>query len=170
MYYKQKQSDGTFTYFESDLELDIEIATKLTQEEIKGYLLQKAKTDKLAQLDSFHASEEVKILTIKLSTGATTKIHVDQDTRYLLDEQIYLLNLRKKKGELDPKWTYQNGISLPLTLEMLEGIRLFIGNLVDKNFKTKLNHQKTIQNLNDIKSIENYDFKKDYLINQILPF
>ena len=63
-------------------------------EEIKIYLLQKAKDNKLAELNNFHASEAVKIFTIKLANGATTKISVDADTRYLLDEQISLLNLK----------------------------------------------------------------------------
>jgi len=53
MYFKQKQPNGTFTIFESDLNFDVDIATKLTDEEIKVYLLQKAKDEKLAKLEAF---------------------------------------------------------------------------------------------------------------------
>ena len=108
-------------------------------EEGKVYLLQDAKNQKLAKLNDFHASESVKVFTIKLANGAT-KISVDADTRYLLDEQISLLNYRKSEGEVDPKWLYQNGIEMPLNLMALIGIRKYIGALVDANFKAKKIH------------------------------
>jgi len=134
------------------------------------YLLQKAKNNKIAELNDFHASEAVKIFTIKLANAATTKISVDADTRYLLDEQISLLNLKKMQGEADPKWLYQNGIEMPLNLTALIGIRLYIGSLVDANFKAKKNHEKAIANLKTIEEIEKYDFKIGYRLNQILSF
>jgi hypothetical protein len=159
-------------------------------EEVKVYLLQKAKDKKLAELNNFHASESVKLFTIKLANGATTKISVDADTRYLLDEQISLLNLKKMQGEADPKWLYRNGIEMPLNLTTLIGIRLYIGSLVDANFKAKKIHEKAIEALkneaekkakevikdaeeilkNAIKEIEKYDFKIGYKLNQILSF
>jgi hypothetical protein len=139
-------------------------------EEGKIYLLQKAKNEKLAKLNDFHASEEVKIFTIKLANGATTKISVDADTRYLLDEQISLLNLKKLQGEADPKWLYQNGIDMPLNYDNLVKIRLYIGDLVDANFKAKKIHEKEIANLKTIEEIEKYDLKIGYRLNQILSF
>jgi len=143
---------------------------KLTQDEIKNYLFQKAKNEKLAELNNFHASEAVKIFTIKLANGASTKISVDADTRYLLDEQISLLNLKKLQGEADPKWLYQNGIDMPLNYDNLVKIRLYIGDLVDSNFKAKKIHEKAIANLKTIEEIEKYDFKIGYRLNQILSF
>jgi hypothetical protein len=139
-------------------------------EEAKIYLLQKTKDNKLAQLNNFHANEAVKIFTIKLANGASTKISVDADTRYLLDEQISLLNFKKMQGEADPKWLYQNGIDMPLNLTALIGIRLYIGALVDANFKAKKNHEKAIAVLKTIEEIEKYDLKIGYRLNQILSF
>jgi hypothetical protein len=139
-------------------------------EEGKNYLLQKAKDEKLAEFNNFHASEAVKIFTIKLANGASTKISVDADTRYLLDEQISLLNLKKMQGEADPKWLYQNGIDMPLNYDNLVKIRLYIGDLVDSNFKAKKIHEKAIAILKTIEEIEKYDFKIGYRLNQIFSF
>jgi hypothetical protein len=143
---------------------------ELSLEETKIYFLQKAKDEKLAKLNEFHASEAVKVFTIKLANGASTKISVDADTRYLLDEQISLLNFKKMQGEADPKWLYQNGIDMPLNLTILIGIRLYIGALVDANFKAKKIHEKAIANLKTIEEIEKYDLKIGYRLNQILSF
>jgi len=132
--------------------------------------LKEAKDKKLAELNDFHASESVKIFTIKLANGASTKISVDVETRYLLDEQISLLNFKKMQGEADPKWLYQNGIEMPLNLTALIGIRLYIGALVDANFKAKKIHGKAIAILKTIEEIEKYDFKIGYRLNQILLF
>jgi len=133
-------------------------------------ILKDAKIQKLAELNNFHASESVKIFTIKLANGASTKISVDADTRYLLDEQISLLNFKKIQGETDPKWLYQNGIDMPLNLTALVGIRLYIGALVDANFKAKKIHEKAIPILKTIDEIEKYDLKIGYRLNQILSF
>jgi len=132
--------------------------------------LKETKDKKLAELNNFHSSEAVKIFTIKLANGASTKISVDADTRYLLDEQISLLNFKKMQGEADPKWLYQNGIEMPLNLTALIGIRLYIGALVDANFKAKKIHEKAIENLKTIEEIEKYDLKIGYRLNQILSF
>jgi len=133
-------------------------------------ILKDAKIQKLAELNNFHASESVKIFTIKLANGASTKISVDADTRYLLDEQISLLNFKKIQGETDPKWLYQNGIDMPLNLTALVGIRLYIGALVDANFKAKKIHEKAIPILKTIDEIEKYDLKIGYRLNHILSF
>jgi len=143
---------------------------KLEPEFTPEEYLKRAKDNKLAELNNFHASEAVKIFTIKLANGATTKISVDADTRYLLDEQISLLNFKKMQGEADPKWLYQNGVEMALNLTALIGIRLYIGALVDANFKAKKIHEKAIANLKTIEEIEKYDLKIGYRLNQILSF
>lgn len=143
---------------------------KLEPEFTPEEYLKRVKDNKIAELNNFHASEAVKIFTIKLANGASTKINVDADTRYLLDEQISLLNFKKMQGEADPKWLYQNGIEMPLNLTTLVGIRLYIGALVDANFKAKKNHEKAIANLKTIEEIEKYDLKIGYRLNQILSF
>lgn len=169
-----KNKNGDIKEFNNISEIGIGFAAdwiNITDtEEGKVYLLQKAKDNKFAKLNEFHASEAVKIFTIKLANGATTKISVDADTRYLLDEQISLLNFKKMQGEADPKWLYQNGVEMALNLTALIGIRLYIGALVDANFKAKKIHEKAIANLKTIEEIEKYDLKIGYRLNQILSF
>lgn len=50
MLYKQKQTDGSFTYFESDLNFDVDVATRATKDEESKYNLDKAKAQKINQL------------------------------------------------------------------------------------------------------------------------
>ena len=57
MYFKQKKSNGEFAIFESDLNFDVDVATKLTDAEIKVYLLQKAKNEKIDELNSYYNSD-----------------------------------------------------------------------------------------------------------------
>lgn len=127
-----------------------------------------AKTQKITELNEFHASPEVKKLTIKAGT-LEAHIGLDSDSRYLIDEQISLLNYRVGKGEVNPSWTYQNGVSVPLNLNQLIGLRLYIGSLTDYNYKARREAEKTINNLKTIDEIKNFDFKKNYKINQIIP-
>jgi hypothetical protein len=66
MYFKQKK-DGSFTIFESDLNFDVDIATKLSDEEIKAYLLRKAKDEKLAKLETFILAKKTEPFTSHLA-------------------------------------------------------------------------------------------------------
>lgn len=50
MLFKQKQADGTFTFFESDLNFDVDVATRATKDEEINYNLDKAKAQKINQL------------------------------------------------------------------------------------------------------------------------
>ncbi len=50
MIYKQKQTDGSFTFFESDLNFDVDVATRATKDEEIKYNLDKAKAQKINQL------------------------------------------------------------------------------------------------------------------------
>ena len=50
MLYKQKQTDGSFTYFESDLNFDVDVATRATKDEEIKFNLDKAKAQKINQL------------------------------------------------------------------------------------------------------------------------
>lgn len=138
-------------------------------EEGKNYFLQKAKEAKIAELNSFHDSKEVKYLTIKLG-NLQTGIFVNQEYRYLIDEQRELLQIRKDAGETNPTWLYQNGITLPLDLKTLNQIRLYIGKLTDDNFRARANNIKSISNFKTIEELEKFDIKTGYRINQILTF
>ena len=130
--------------------------------------LSDAKAQKINELNSFHASPEVKKLTIKAGT-LEAHIGLDSDSRYLLDEQINLLKFRTDLKEVNPTWTYQNGVSVPLNLSQLIGLRLYIGSLTDYNYKARREAEKTINVLKTLDEIKNFDFKKNYKINQIIP-
>ena len=120
-------------------------------------------------MNEFHASPEVKQLTIKAAGTLEAHIGLDSDSRYLLDEQINLLKFRTDLKEVNPTWTYQNGVSVPLNLSQLIGLRLYIGNLTDYNYKARREAEKTINALKTLDEIKNFDFKKNYKINQTIP-
>ena len=60
-------------------------------------------------------------------------------------------------------------MKLPLNLSQLIGLRLYIGSLTDFNFKARREAEKTINVLKNVDEIKNFDFKKNYKINQIIP-
>lgn len=138
-------------------------------DEAKIYLLEKAKAQKINELNNFHDSKEVKYLTIKVG-NLQTGIFVNQEYRYLIDEQRELLAIRKDAGETNPTWLYQNGITLPLDLKTLNQIRLYIGKLTDDNFRARSNNIKTINAFKTIEELDKFDIKTGYRINQILTF
>lgn len=155
------------TFFESDIVFANYEATLANVEEQKEYYFKKAKENKLRSLKDFHESQEVKSLKIRFKNQETF-IGLDASYRYLMDEQIGNLKLKKDKGEINPTWTYENGISVVLDLALITNLRIFIADLIDYNFKINLKHQKLIDALTTIEEVENYNFKKDYKINQIL--
>lgn len=140
-----------------------------TEQEIITFLFEKAKQSKLTELNTFHDSKEVKYLIIKIG-NLQTGIFVNQEYRYLIDEQRELLAIRKEAGEANPTWLYQNGITLPLDLKTLNQIRLYIGKLTDDNFRAKANNIQAINNFKTIKELEKFDIKTNYRFNQILTF
>ena len=133
------------------------------------FALNLAKAQKINELSNFHDSKEVKYLTIKVN-NLQTGIFVNQEYRYLIDEQRELLAIRKDAGEANPTWLYQNGITLPLDLKTLNQIRLYIGKLTDDNFRARANNIKSISNFKTIEELEKFDIKTGYRINQILTF
>lgn len=140
-----------------------------TEQEVITFLFEKAKQSKLTELNTFHDSKEVKYLIIKIG-NLQTGIFVNQEYRYLIDEQRELLAIRKEAGEANPTWLYQNGITLPLDLKTLNQIRLYIGKLTDDNFRAKANNIQAINNFKTIKELEKFDIKTNYRFNQILTF
>lgn len=140
-----------------------------TEQEIITFLFEKAKQSKLTELNTFHDSKEVKYLIIKIG-NLQTGIFVNQEYRYLIDEQRELLAIRKEAGEANPTWLYQNGITLPLDLKTLNQIRLYIGKLTEDNFRAKANNIQAINNFKTIEELEKFDIKTNYRFNQILTF
>lgn len=166
-----KNKDGNIKKFDNISEIGIGFADweDITNKpEGVEYLLSQAKTQKINELNEFHASPEVKQLTIKAGT-LEAHIGLDSDSRYLVDEQINLLKFRTDLKEVNPTWTYQNGVSVPLNLSQLIGLRLYIGNLTDYNYKARREAEKTINALKTLDEIKNFDFKKNYKINQTIP-
>ena len=161
--------DNKKVFFESDIIFADYEAKVANTEEQKEYYFEKAKQSKLAELDTFHDSKEVKYLIIKID-NLQTGIFVNQDYRYLIDEQRALLVIRKEDGEANPTWLYQNGVTLPLDLKTLNQIRLYIGKLTDDNFRAKANNIQAINNFKTIKELEKFDIKTNYRLNQILTF
>ena len=161
--------DNKKVFFESDIIFADYEAKVANTEEQKEYYFEKAKQSKLAELDTFHDSKEVKYLIIKIG-NLQTGIFVNQDYRYLIDEQRQLLAIRKEAGEANPTWLYQNGITLPLDLKTLNQIRLYIGKLTDDNFRAKANNIRAINNFKTIEELEKFDIKTNYRFNQILTF
>lgn len=141
----------------------------LNEAETKDYLLAQAKAQKINELNEFHDKKDVKYLTIKVG-NLQTGIFVNQEYRYLIDEQRELLAIRKDAGEANPTWSYQNGITLPLDLKTLNQIRLYIGKLTDDNFRARSNNIKAINAFKTIEELEKFDIKTGYRINQILNF
>lgn len=160
---------GKKIFFESDIIFASYEANLANAEEQKEYLLDKAKQSKLTELNTFHDSKEVKYLIIKIG-NLQTGIFVNQEYRYLIDEQRELLAIRKEAGEANPTWLYQNGITLPLDLKTLNQIRLYIGKLTDDNFRAKADNIQAINNLKTIEELEKFDIKTNYRLNQILTF
>jgi hypothetical protein len=160
---------GKKIFFESDIIFASYEANLANAEEQKEYLLDKAKQSKLAELEAFHNSNAVKYLTIKIG-NLQTGIFVNQEYRYLIDEQRELLQIRINNGEQNPTWLYQNGVTLPLDLKTLNILRLYIGKLTDDNFRANILNKKTINAFKVIEEVENFDVKTNYRINQILTF
>jgi len=82
MYFKQKQPNGAFTIFESDLNFDVDVATKLTDEEIKVYLLQKAKNEKLAKLEAYILAKKTEPFTSHLAPEIIDGSKIGPDVRF----------------------------------------------------------------------------------------
>ena len=173
------QIEGGYTYWENQanpadgLIWENKIFPKPKWQDIEKLIpeieLQNAKEAKLAEINSFHDSKEVKYLTIKVGS-LQTGIFVNQEYRYLIDEQRELLQIRKDAGETNPTWLYQNGITLPLDLKTLNQIRLYIGKLTDDNFRARANNIKAISAFKTIEELDKFDIKTGYRINQILTF
>jgi len=144
---------------------------KLTQDEITQYLLQEAKNKKLADLDNYHDSDEIRNLTIKTSKNLFIYSSLP-DARNILVEQIDAnrngiecgLITIDKAGFL----FFQNGKAEFILLNNLKIIYAKLMETVNKNYATKLTHKTKISAITNLQDLENYDFKINYLANQII--
>jgi len=144
---------------------------KLTQSEILAYELQKAKNKKLADLDNYHNSDEIRNLKIKTSKNLFIYSTL-LDSRNILVEQIDAnrngiecgLIAIDKAGFL----FFQNGKAEFILLNNLKIIYAKLMEIVNQNYSTKLNHKNKISAITNLQELENYDFKINYLGNQII--
>ena len=123
------------------------------------------KAKKIQELEAYHYSDEVRNLKVN-----DCVLKITSEGRDLIVEQIKNLEAQIKLGELDHQSAiftyYYNNKAIDITLEQLQRIYILAMKLVNANFKTYQEHIKKINNLRSRNSIENYDFKTNYQINQ----
>lgn len=133
-----------------------------------------AKSQKINELNDFHNSDETRELVIKAG-NLHTHINMKND-RALIDEQISNMECKMKLGNPNPIWVYKNQIEVPLNYQALALIKLKIAEIVDFNFNVRRNYSillnaivpskdKSIEKC--IEEVKNFNFKKDYKINNI---
>jgi hypothetical protein len=171
--YLQNPEKTQIQVFETENERGAGFITwiKLTEQEITAYELQKAKDNKLSDLDNYHDSDEVR--NFKIKTPKNLFIYSTlPDARNILVEQIDAnrngiecgLITIDKAGFL----FFQNGEAEFISLNNLKIIYAKLMEIVNKNFTTKLIHKVKINAITSLQELESYDFKTDYLTNQII--
>ena len=135
-------------------------------------LLQNAKNDKIKELEVFHESDEVRILTINNTFKVSTNY---EKTRKWFNEIIYDLENEsdvtgKPHDDIVFEWEIATGVWLPLKLSQLKQFKYAVFNITRVNFKQYRTHIKAIESLTTKTKIKNYDFKKGYLLNNKLNF
>jgi nitrate reductase NapAB chaperone NapD len=135
-------------------------------------LLQEAKNKKIAELEAFHESDEVRILIINDTFQISTKY---EQTRKWFNEIIHDLENKIKitgqsPNEITFKWQIQHKTWLPIKLSDLQLVKCKIFDITSVNYQQKISHLEAIEELNTIEKIESYDFKKGYLLNNKLNF
>lgn len=135
-------------------------------------LLQEAKNKKIAELEVFHESDEVRILTINNAFKVSTNY---EKTRKWFNEIIYDLENEsdvtgKSHDDIVFEWEIATGVWLPLKLSQLKQFKYAVFNITRVNFKQYRTHIKAIESLTTKTKIKNYNFKKGYLLNNELNF
>ena len=172
---------GTFPYIEITKEQhedgmgkNMVVVNGNYQEYVKtsAELLQEAKNAKIAELEAFHESDEVRILTINNAFKVSTNY---ETTRKWFNEIIYDLENEsdvtgKSHDNIVFEWEIATGVWLPLKLSQLKQFKYAVFNITRVNFKQYRTHIKAIESLTTKTKIKNYDFKKGYLLNNKLNF
>ena len=157
-------------FFESDIIFSDE-ATLANEKEREEYFLEKAKNKKLADLSNYHDSEETRNLKIKTSKNLFIYSTL-RDARDILVEQIDANRNGIECGLIDINKAgflfFQNGKAEFILLNNLKIIYAKLMEIVNKNYATKLIHATKISAITNLQDLENYDFKKNYLANQII--
>ena len=158
-------------FFESDIIFTNYEAIQANEIEQKQYFFEKAKSKKFADLDNYHDSDETRNLKIKTSKNLFIYSTLP-DARNILVEQIDANRNGIECGLIDINKAgflfFQNGKAEFLSLNNLKIIYAKLMEIVNKNYATKLTHATKISAITNLQDLENYDFKKNYIINQIL--
>ncbi len=158
-------------FFESDIIFAEFEATLANEKEQKEYFLEKAKNKKLTDLDDYHDSEEVRNFKIKTPKNLFTYSTLP-DARNILVEQIDANRNAIECGLITPDKAgftfFQNGKAEFILLNNLKIIYAKLMEIVNKNFTIKLIHKAKIDKITNLQELENYDFKTNYLANQII--
>jgi len=176
-----KDQSGTFPYIEITKEQhedgmgkNMVVIDGNYQEYVKtsAELLQEAKNKKIAELEVFHESDEVRILTINNAFKVSTNY---EKTRKWFNEIIYDLENEsdvtgKSHDDIVFEWEIATGVWLPLKLSQLKQFKYAVFNITRVNFKQYRTHIKAIESLTTKTKIKNYNFKKGYLLNNELNF
>ena len=172
---------GTFPYIEITKEQhedgmgkNMVVVDGNYQEYVKtsAELLQEAKNKKIAELEVFHESDEVRILTINNAFKVSTNY---EKTRKWFNEIIYDLENEsdvtgKSHDDIVFEWEIATGVWLPLKLSQLKQFKYAVFNITRVNFKQYRTHIKAIESLTTKTKVKNYNFKKGYLLNNELNF
>jgi len=145
-------------------------------------LLQEAKNKKIAELEVFHESDEVRILTInntfKVSTNyETSRQYFSELVNKNINKVAALNDLQRLQREEQTHTTDNvivnwvlNGQSIKVPVTILRIAQYKVGEIVDNNYLQYQSHKEEIESLKSIKDVESYDFTKGYLLNNKLNF
>jgi hypothetical protein len=132
---------------------------------------EKAKNKKLVDLDNYHDSDEIRNLTIKTSKNLFIYSSLP-DARNILVEQIDANRNGIECGLIPIDKAgflfFQNGKAEFILLNNLKIIYAKLMEVVNKNYVIKLTHKTKISAITNLQDLENYDFKINYLANQII--
>ncbi len=146
-------------------------ASLANEKEREEYFLEKAKNKKIADLSNYHDSEETRNLKIKTSKNLFIYSTL-RDARDILVEQIDANRNGIECGLIDINKAgflfFQNGKAEFILLNNLKLIYAKLMEIVNKNYATKLIHTTKISAITNLQDLEEYDFKKNYLANQII--
>jgi hypothetical protein len=130
------------------------------------YILQKAISAKVKELNIFHNSATARTLKI----NQHYLLSLTKEGRDLVREQIDKLQLRVSEGSITEEDAifiyYYNGGSVSITLSQLKCLHNFMMTIVDNNFIAWRSNVNKIKALTTLKDISDYDFSEGYLINQ----
>jgi hypothetical protein len=140
-----------------------------TEQQITVYLFEKAKQTKLTELENYYKnSSDLRNLLINNKFNISTK----SDGRQLVDEQVRHINHKIQLGETTQDTAYfdyyDNGAFVRISYNQLLNLSVKILDITNQNFVIYDKHKANINDLQSISNVENYDIKKNFLINNTI--